>query len=258
MGKGETVVNKAEAVLPRAEKVYGYDQVARILEGEIVAGRLKVGELLPIEADLAEALGVTRPTLREGLRALEVSGLIRRVGAKRLQVATPDPAVVAMTNARALGLTGTAFKHLWEIQIELEPLAAGLAAERASEAEARTLLDLVARLEGALEDDEAVIRHDVEFHATLSGAASNPALVLATAPFGLLLFSATRDLYQAVPAARHRLLKAHRMIAQAVVERDAEAARLWMRRHIRDFRRGYEVAGFDLNAPIDLRRQRMG
>ncbi|MDE3240756.1 MAG: FadR family transcriptional regulator [Paracoccaceae bacterium] len=245
-------------MLPKAEKVYGYDQVARILEGEIVAGRLKIGELLPTETDLAEALGVTRPTLREGLRALEVSGLIRRAGAKRLQVATPDPEQVAMTNARALGLTGANFNHLWEIQMELEPFAVGLAAERATEAETQKLFDLVAELAGTLSDDAAVIRHDIAFHGAISRAAANPALVLATAPVGQLLFSATLDLYRTVPAARHRLLQAHREIAAAVAARDGETARLWMQRHIRDFRRGYEIAGFDMNAPIELRRQHTG
>lgn len=243
-------------MLPKAEKIYGYDQVARILESEIVAGRLKVGDFLPTETELAAELGVTRPTLREGLRALEVSGLIRRAGAKRLQVATPDPEQVAMTNARALGLTGANFNHLWEIQMELEPFAVGLAAERASEVQVQDLRGLVDEIAAGLSDDDAVIRHDIAFHSAISRAAANPALVLATAPVGQLLFSATLGLYRAVPAARHRLLEAHRRIADAVSARDADTARLWMQRHIRDFRRGYQVAGFDMNAPIDLRRHR--
>ncbi|MDE3079440.1 MAG: FCD domain-containing protein, partial [Paracoccaceae bacterium] len=79
-----------------------------------------------------------------------------------------------------------------------------------------------------------------------------------TAPVGQLLFSATLDLYRTVPAARHRLLQAHREIAAAVAARDGATARLWMQRHIRDFRRGYEIAGFDMNAPIELRRQHTG
>ena len=95
---------------------------------------------------------------------------------------------------------------------------------------------------------------DIAFHALIGHAAANSALELATAPMGLLLFSATRDLYRAVPAARHRLLDAHRAIADAIAARDAAGAAEWMRRHIADFRRGYEVAGFDLDAAIELRR----
>lgn len=241
-------------MLPKADRTTGYEQVAHILEAEIVAGRLKIGELLPIEADLAEALGVNRSTLREGLRALEGNGLVRRVAAKRLQIVAPDPAQVALTNARALGLRGASFHDLWEVQMQLEHFSAGLAAERASDGEIARLAALVEALAPVLADDEAVIRHDLEFHALIGRAAANGALELATAPVGLLLFSATRYLYQAVPAARHRLARAHEEILSAIAARDAERARLWMRRHIADFRRGYELAGFDIHAPIEMRR----
>lgn len=240
-------------MLPKANKTNGYEQVADILETEIVAGRLRIGELLPIEADLSEALGVNRSTVREGLRALEGNGLVRRVAAKRLQVVAPDPARVAMTNARALGLRGASFLSLWEVQMQLEHFAAELAAERASQAQIDTLQELVAELEHHIDDDEAVIRHDLAFHALISHATGNGALELATAPVGLLLFSATEHLYQSVPAARRRLADAHREIAQAIARRDSQSARKWMQRHIQDFKRGYELAGFDVNAPIELR-----
>lgn len=241
-------------MLPSAAKTNSYQQVASILEAEIVGGRLKIGELLPIEAELAEALGVNRSTLREGLRALEGNGLVRRVAAKRLQVTAPDPERVALTNARALGLRGASFRDLWDVQMQLEHFAAALAAERASDDQAAALRASVEALAPVLDDDEAVIRHDIAFHALIGHAAANSALELATAPMGLLLFSATRDLYRAVPAARHRLLDAHRAIADAIAARDAAGAAEWMRRHIADFRRGYEVAGFDLDAAIELRR----
>lgn len=241
-------------MLPRAVKTNSYQQVASILEAEIIGGRLKIGELLPIEAELAEALGVNRSTLREGLRALEGNGLVRRVAAKRLQVTAPDPERVALTNARALGLRGASFRDLWDVQMQLEHFAAALAAERASDDQAAALRASVEALAPVLDDDEAVIRHDIAFHALIGHAAANSALELATAPMGLLLFSATRDLYRAVPAARHRLLDAHRAIADAIAARDAAGAAEWMRRHIADFRRGYEVAGFDLDAAIELRR----
>lgn len=240
-------------MLPKANKLNGYQQVARILEGEIVAGRLKIGELLPIEAELAEALGVNRSTLREGLRALESEGLVRRVAAKRLQVVAPDPARVALANARALGLRGTSFLDLWEVQMQIEHFAAGLAAQRASEAQITALMDSVKQLSADLEEDQRVIRHDIAFHALVSQAANNGALELATAPIGILLFSATEKLYKAVPAARHRLAHAHQQIAMAIANRDGETATTWMRRHIDDFRRGYELAGFDIGAPIELR-----
>lgn len=241
-------------MLPKAIKTNSYEQVASILEAEIVRGRLKIGELLPIEAELAETLGVNRSTLREGLRALEGNGLVRRVAAKRLQVVAPDPQRVALTNARALGLRGASFRDLWEVQVQLEHVAAALAAERAGDDQVTAIGASIRDLVTVLDDDEAVIRHDIAFHALISTAAGNSALELATAPMGLLLFSATRNLYQAVPAARHRLLEAHRAITEAIAARDPARAAEWMQRHIADFRRGYEIAGFDMDAAIELRQ----
>jgi DNA-binding FadR family transcriptional regulator len=55
-----------------------------------------------------------------------------------------------------------------------------------------------------------------------------------------------------VPAARHRLLQAHRAIGAAVLAGDPDEAECWMERHIRDFRRGYEIGGLNMNAPIKL------
>lgn len=239
-------------MLPKATRTHGYQQVASILEAEIVSGRLKIGELLPIEAELAEALGVNRSTLREGLRALESDGLVRRVAAKRLQVVAPDPRRVALTNARALGLRGASFRDLWEVQMQLEHFAAAQAAERASSEQIAAIRASVEELIPSLDDDQAVIRHDIAFHSLVSQAAGNAALELATAPMGLLLFSATQHLYQAVPAARHRLLAAHRAISDAIADGNARLASDWMRRHIADFRRGYEIAGFDIHASIEL------
>ena len=245
-------------MLPKATKINGYEQVAAILEAEIISGRLPIGSLLPIEADLAEALGVNRSTLREGLRALEGSGLVTRVAAKRLQISAPNPAQVAITNARALGLRGARFIDLWEVQMQLEPFLASLAAVRITEAHKHELESILAPLPNILEDDSKVIAHDLEFHAFLGKCAANAALELACGPASILLFSATKDLYRALPAARHRLAQAHQMIAHAIVKGEAEAAETWMRRHIADFKRGYELAGFDTLAPIDMRRAEAG
>lgn len=241
-------------MLPKASKINGYEQVAAILEAEIVAGRMAVGSLLPIEAELSDALGVNRSTLREGLRALEGSGLVKRVAAKRLQVSAPDPAKVAITNARALGLRGARFVDLWEVQMQLEPFIAGLAAGRIGDRQRDELRALMAALPQQLENDAAVIAHDLEFHALLGRSAANAALELACGPAGILLFSASKDLYRSLPAARHRLAQAHQAITTAVLAGDAQTAEDWMRRHIADFRRGYEIAGFDTLQVIDMQR----
>lgn len=228
----------------------GYKRVADAIEREILAGRLATGELLPTEHALAAQLGVNRSTVREGIRALENAGLIRRAGAKRLVVSVPDSHEIARTASRALGLSGTSFLALWEVQMAMEPFAAGLAAARATPDQIAALEDNLARTEACLADDRALVRLDVEFHRLVAEATGNGALVLAGEPIGMLLLSATRELYQRAPQARGRLVEAHRRILAAIATGDEDTARTWMLKHIRDFRRGYAVAGLDLTASV--------
>ena len=225
-----------------------------------MAGRLKSGDLLPTENELAAQLGVNRSTVREGIRALENADLIARAG-KRLVVRVPRARGLAWVNTRALGLMHVSFLDLWELQTRIEPFAAGAAAERISPDLAEALRENVARLAEEIEDDDRVIDRDLEFHRLVAQAAGNAALGLVGEPLQVLLFSATLDLYRTVPQARHRLLAAHRAILAGIERGDADAARRWMARHIEDFRRGYEVAGFDLAAPIPIgprARERFG
>lgn len=241
--------------LPVLDTAPGYKRVSDLIEKEIVAGRIKPGDLLPTESDLAAQLGVHRSTVREGIRSLENSGLIKRVGGKRLMVSVPDAGAVSWYNTRVMSMRKVSFFELWEVQMELEPFCAGLAASRITDEVASELVNSVLQLEQNLDDDEAVIAHDIEFHRSIARATRNSALELSVDPIGGLLFSATLDLYRKVPPARHRLYQAHKAIAEAICARDADAARNWMAKHIRDFRRGYLVAGISLDAPISVDQQ---
>lgn len=238
--------------LPVLDTAPGYKRVADLIEKEIVIGRIKPGDMLPTEIELATQLGVHRSTVREGIRSLENSGLIKRVGGKRLIVSVPEQSAVAWYNTRAMALRRVSFFELWEVQMEIEPFCADLAATRITDELAEEMLASLHRLEQNLEDDDAVIAHDIEFHRIIARATRNAALELSVDPVGVLLFSATTTLYQKVPPARHRLLQAHRAIADAICAHDPQLAREWMTRHIRDFRRGYLIAGMSMDAPITL------
>lgn len=240
-------------ILSQIDTDPGYKRVAKAIEIEIVAGRLKVGDILPTEGQLAQQLGVHRSTVREGIRSLENAALVRRAGGKRLVVSIPEPEAIAWVNTRALGMMQVSFTELWEMQMELEPFAAQKACDRLTDTLAEALRANVTRLRERLDDDDFVGRSDIEFHRLIAEAANNSALSLIAAPIGLLLFSATVHLYQTVPQARHRLLAAHEAILNAILARDNATAKIWMARHIQDFRRGYEVAGFKMNEPIQLK-----
>lgn len=230
----------------------GYHRVAQTIEAEIVSGRLVPGDPLPTEIELAAQLGVHRSTVREGIRALENAGLIRRVSAKRLVIAVPEPLAVTWPVCRALGLGKLTFPEFWEILMAIEPAAARLAAGRAKP-ELEVLAALRRNLQATEErlyDDDALIGLDVEFHCLVARATRNRAVMMSEEPVAMLLHSATELLYQRSPRARFRLLEAHRHVLEAIEAGSAELAERWMRKHIEDFRRGYIVAGMDFKGPI--------
>jgi len=75
-------------------------------------------------------------------------------------------------------------------------------------------------------------------------------LLLAQEPLLQLLEPSLRVMIDDVPQARSRIITAQRKISEALHARDTEGARTWMARHIRDFRKGFEIAGIDLEHRI--------
>jgi len=111
--------------------------------------------------------------------------------------------------------------------------------------------DNIARTAKALGDPAAVAELDTEFHAMIGRASENRVLQLAREPSDLLIFPTTELVLRQVKEGPARLLEAHRMMFDAIRRRDKDAARLWARRHINDWRKGFERAGNDLDQPID-------
>lgn len=229
-----------------------YQRAARSIEQAILSGRFALGQLLPTEGELAAQLALNRSTVREALRSLEDTGLLVRSVGRRLIVSLPSMDDVAWKASRAMGLGKVTFNELWETQTALEPFAARLAAERVTPEVTEALRENLARTQENIDDDEAIIRLDIAFHRLVFEATRNRALIQAAQPVGLLLYPATKMLYHNVPQARNRLVAAHTAIVEGIVAGDVGKAELWMAKHIRDFKRGYEVAGMSLDAPIAM------
>ncbi len=232
------------------DAVPGYQRVTKAIEQEILSGSFSPGDVLPTEVELAAQLRVHRSTVREGLRALENAGLLRRAGTRRLVVSVPSSNDIAWTTTRALSLSKTTFLELWEVQMILEPFAAELAAERAPNELIDALKENLRNTRDNLLNNQILIRLDVDFHQIIAQATLNRPLALAAEPTGILLLSASQELYTRAPRARERLLEAHQKIADAIEGHDKATARLWMEKHIRDFHRGYKVTGLNMNEPV--------
>jgi DNA-binding FadR family transcriptional regulator len=206
--------------------------------------------VLPTEAELAAQLRVHRSTVREGLRAMENAGLLRRNGTRRLVVSIPKNTDITWSTTRALSLSKTTFRELWELQMNLEPFAADLAAERASSECIDALKENLQKTRDNLSSNHVLVRLDINFHQIIAQATFNRPLALAAEPTGILLLSATQELYTKAPRARERLLEAHQKIADAIEAHDKATARLWADKHVRDFYRGYKITGLNIDEPV--------
>jgi DNA-binding FadR family transcriptional regulator len=223
-----------------------YRKVAAAIERKIVDRSLRAGDALPAETALAGQFGVNRSTVREALRELETHGLVgRRAGGKRLFVTQPKQDRVTSGVSRALAMNGVTFLELWEAMMVIEPAAARHAAERRSDAEIDNIDRLVTAV-AASRDGKTVVPLVVEYFAAIARASHNQVLVTAQDPLNRLLAPTLSRMIDQVPQARARITSAQRRIAAAIRERHAADAGEWMQKHIRDFKRGYELAGIEL------------
>lgn len=226
-----------------------YKAVSAAIERAILDGALPPGAALPTESELAERFGVHRSTVREAIRQVEQEGLLQRREGRRLFVCLPGVHELAPRATRLLLLHQTTFQELWDVALALEPLAARLAAEHATDDD---LAQLQANIDASAAETRLpeLVALDMEFHALVGRASRNRALMLAREPVGLLYNPTLLQIFQRLPQAAARNLDAHRHTLDALQARDADAAAEWTRKHMVDFQRGFAMAGLDMRTPI--------
>jgi GntR family transcriptional regulator, transcriptional repressor for pyruvate dehydrogenase complex len=242
----------------RIERAPAYRLVYDAIEREILSGRLRVGDPLPAELQLAEQFGVNRSTVREGIRLLEQSGLVERDGGKRPRISLPHYLDLASSASRALILHSVTFRELWEASMVLEPAIAESAARNVDDAglaELHANIDAmdanVKAFEGGAEaDTDAFVQLDRGFHEILAKVGGNRVLALAHEPVTSLFIPTGQIILQRLKTYR-RVLDAHRHIYNCLKDKDAAKARTWMHRHMDDFRRAYELTELAWDAPLD-------
>jgi GntR family transcriptional regulator, transcriptional repressor for pyruvate dehydrogenase complex len=228
-----------------------YRKVAAAISERIVSRSLREGERLPPETELARQFGVNRSTIREALRELESGGLVkRRPGSKLMSVSRPQHDVVAEGVSRALVMHDVTFLEVWSALTILEPPIAETAARARNAEDLAATTDAAERFAGLNADTALAVHHTAEFFRCVGRATHNQVLVLAQEPLLQLLEPSLQVMIDKVSQARSRIITAQKRIVEALEARDAEDARTWMARHIRDFRKGYEIAEIDLELRV--------
>jgi GntR family transcriptional repressor for pyruvate dehydrogenase complex len=228
-----------------------YRKVAAALLERITSRALSAGDRLPAELELARQFGVNRSTVREALRELESGGLLRRErGSKLMMVSRPGRDAVADGVSRAMALHDVSVRDVWEGLTILEPPIAVAAAARRSAADLAAIAATVERANAA--DTLAAAAQAAEFFLRVGEATQNRVLMLSHEPLVQLLAPSLRAMLDEVPQARSRIASAQRRILEALRDGHREAARSWTEKHIRDYRRGFELAGIDLGLRVPV------
>ncbi|MGB0410474.1 MAG: FadR/GntR family transcriptional regulator [Pikeienuella sp.] len=213
------------------------DAVVDQIEGLIVSGVLKEGRKLPAEREMAEAMGVSRPKLREALKRLEDYGLIQVRHGEGSFIApligkALSPALIALFARRKSAL----FDHL-EYRRRQEGFAASLAAQRATALDRERLTRLMERLQDAEDrgDRKASQVADLEFHVAIVDASHNATLIHMMASIYELTMQGVlfnRDMLRSIEGASEKLLSQHLAIGHAINRGDAAGAEAAAMGHI--------------------------
>lgn len=203
----------------------------------LLDGRLSPGDRLPIEKDLAIDLGVSRGSLREGLRALATLGIVDSRQGDGTYITSLDPGLLLAPLSFVVDLQGDDDASSFHgVRRVLETEAAGLAALRMDAtmlARARGALDEAARLLAADEiDHDLLLETDIAFHRVIATSSGNPVLgaLIETLASRTVRARLWRGLTQ--EGVEHRTHSEHETILAALVAGDPERARLRMANHL--------------------------
>jgi len=206
------------------------DVIAQI-SGLIKGSQLKPGDRLPAERDLARQLGVSRPSLRAGLRALASMGVLKSRQGAGTFVAGGPPTLDSEPLRLLAALHGFSFNHMFETRSILEVGAAGLAAEHATSEQLATLAEEIAEMYAALADPQEYLVHDIRFHRAIAAASGNPTLATLVEMVSAVLYERRRETIDRAHDFKESL-ELHQQLYRAIRARQPEEARAAMSEHI--------------------------
>lgn len=208
-----------------------YRQIADQIAALIERGEYGAGQRLPPERDLAKQLGVSRPSVREALIALEVEGYVEvRIGSG-VYVMGPRPAAATIEPLPEDSGPFELIKARWLIEAE----CAALAAKQATKTQIRAMEDALDQMQADRDKGVMPLAADRLFHLRIAEASGNSALALVVKTLweqrtGALFLRLEHHFD--TPSLWDVAIREHREIVAAIARHDASAARGAMRRHM--------------------------
>lgn len=233
----------------QAASVSGYDRVLAFMRDQLLSGRLKTGDRLLSERDLAQVLGVSRPVIREALRALAALGAIEIQRGHGTVVRKPDFTALADFFSFVLAQQADVVDDVVQARIAIERQAVRLACKRAHASDIDKVAQAFQRIVETMDDPVSGGAADFHFHTMIVEAAHSPTLSSVYAAIANLLQRShleRREQIMHVEGIDSFLIDHHAAILQALEERDADRADALLADHFEigaDFRRRAKLLG---------------
>lgn len=208
------------------------DEAIEKIKEMIVSGELTPGSRLPPEKDLAERLGLSRSSMREAVKALEVIRVLDVRRGDGTYVTSLEPELLLEAISFVVDLHDDhSLLEIFQVRRMLESQASGIAAARASDDDVRILEDEIASAAGVT-DIETLVEHDLRFHTAIVELAGNRYLssLIASLSSQTVRARVWRGLTES--GAAERTVREHAGIAEAIAAHDVELASALTTAHI--------------------------
>jgi GntR family transcriptional repressor for pyruvate dehydrogenase complex len=211
-------------------------QIVADVRDALFGKKLKPGDFLGTENEIAERYGVSRIVARDALRTLEASGIVEIKMGKGggARIARGNPRLFAEALAVQLDLTGVTPSEIMDAQRAIECLAAELAAENATEADISKLRGLIAQADAAIGEPERFTQLGAEFHLAVAEASHNRVLVVQLISLQHVSWPSRNPTL--TPKVMRRIQDVHKDLLGLIEIRDAAGARRMMDDHVKMIR----------------------
>jgi GntR family transcriptional regulator, transcriptional repressor for pyruvate dehydrogenase complex len=244
------VVDIGRVAVPKASDILAEQLRARILSGE-----LPTGTPLPPERSLVESTGLSRTTVREALRILEIQGLLSTRPGRNGGSVVRLPDAAGVSDSLDVFIQGRRIRldALLETREAIEPLCAALAAGQRDPARLAELDAVNRRMATVIDDIPAYLEANVAWHVAVARASGNELLAAFMSAISRAIHASTDDADFNSLEVRRIALRAHERVTEAIAAGDAPSARRRMARHVCGFasalREEHPGDDIDLDAP---------
>ena len=211
-----------------------FDGILKQIIENIQTGNLKAGAALPAERTMAETMGVSRPAVREALRALELLGIVKSVpGGGNYITENLDTWLIGPLSI-LFRLNNGYLRQNQQLRAALERETALLAAKKCTPLDAAELWMILARLDAA-EDEETRGKLDQELHQKIARIADNPMLYSVLSAADQLtenIIEGTRDYIMKKNQSASVVDEQHHKLVEAIINGNVEEAELAMSQHM--------------------------